>query len=256
MAKAKAAPKTGGGDGTVHIQPVQLEGATLRIIGTTPLFQNSMSEKVKQGLLVGSKKKTAAEKVQIKHDPISEFRNSMEMVPDGPTALGIRMTALKAAMCDAALETAGLTKASAQRLLFLPGDHATLWGVPMLRMDVTRSADMNRTPDVRTRAFLPTWAAELQVHYVTPQLNASAVATLLTNAGILIGVGDFRQQKGKGAYGAFRLFVDGQDDDLWDRITKAGGRAEQLAAIEDPQPADKETASLLDHWKAERQRRS
>ncbi len=248
-----AAKKTDTGV-AIQVVPVRQDYMDIRIIGVTPLFQNAMSEKVKQGLLVGGKRKTAAEKAAVKHDPIREFRNALEIVADGPTALGLRTTAIKSAMCTAALETEGMTKTSAQRLLFLPGDFAPLWGVPLLRMDVTRSADMARTPDVRTRAFLPRWAAEFRVYYVTPQLSPSAVATLLTNAGILVGVGDYRQEKGKGSYGAFRVYSEDQDE-VWEKIVSEGGRKQQLAAIDDPRPADKETESLLEFWKAEKARR-
>jgi hypothetical protein len=139
----------------IQIQPLKRGMCKLRIIGTTPLFQNRMSNKVKGMLLVGGSKKTRAEKLEIKHDPYQEFRDSAEILEGGPAALGLRVTALKAAMAMAVLETAGVTKASAQRLIFMPGDFTPLYGTPQLRMDVTRSADINKTPDIRTRAFLP-----------------------------------------------------------------------------------------------------
>src|SRR5262249_46836924 len=155
-----------------------------------------MAAKAKQQLLVGSRKKTAADKVHIKHDPLTEFRNSAEIVPDGPTALGLRIVAIKAAMCSAAIETAGISKASAPRLLFMPSDLTPLYGRPLLRMAVTRHADIKKTPDIRTRAFLPVWGAEFEIRFATPQLSFLSVSTLLQNAGVLIGVGDFRQEKG------------------------------------------------------------
>src|SRR3990167_1144981 len=136
--------------------PVLKQGsAKLRIIGLTPLFQNRMANKTMQTLLVGGRKKTKADRVEIKHDPLQEFRNAAEIVPNGPTALGLRVVAIKGAMCTAALETAGVTKTSAQRLLFMPGDHAALYGTPQLRLDPVKSADMNRTPDVRSRPYFP-----------------------------------------------------------------------------------------------------
>lgn len=240
----------------IEIQPVSVGTIKLRIIGTTPLFQNRMSAKVKQGLLVGGRKKTAAERVAIKHHPLEEYRNSAEIVKSGPTALGLRVVAIKKAMCDAAIETAGMKKAGAQRLLFMPGDHAPLYGTPKLRMDVTRSADIARTPDIRTRAFLPKWGAEVEIRYVKPQMSQHAVVTLLVNAGMLIGVGDFRQQKGAGAYGAFRVIGEGQPDDEWDDLVANHGRDAQLKALESPEYADEETAELMEFWNSERIRRA
>lgn len=240
----------------IQVQQVKLERIKVRIIGTTPLFQNRMSNKVKQQLLVGSKRKTAAEKAAIKHNPLQEYRDSAETLPDGPTALGMRVVAIKSAMCDAAIETAGLTKAGTQRLIFMPGDHVPLYGTPQLRMDVVRSADMNKTPDVRSRAYLPVWGCEVEVQYVRPQLSASAIVSLLVNAGVLIGLGDYRQQKGKGAFGSFRVIGEGEKDAEWDDLTKNHGRMKQLAALSQPQLADEETADLMSYYEEERARRA
>jgi hypothetical protein len=207
-------------------------------------------------LLVGGGKKTKAERVAIKHDPLAEFRNSAEQLADGPTALGLRVVAVKAAMCTAALETAGVTKTSAQRLIFMPGDHTPLYGVPQLRMDVVRSADINRTPDVRTRTFLPKWGAEITVHFITPQLSATGVATLLANAGILVGVGDFRQEKGKGAFGSFRVIGSDEDDSEWLELVGNHGRQAQVEALRDPEYANQETADLMAFYDSEVRRRA
>lgn len=240
----------------IQITPLKRGSVKLRIIGTQPLFQNRMANKVKEGLLVGTRKKTKAERQEIKHDPLSEFRNSAEIVTDGPTALGLRVVAVKAAMCTAALETAGITKTSAQRLLFMPGDFVPLYGTPQLRMDVVRSADINRTPDVRTRAFLPRWGAEIEINYIVPQLSVTGVVTLLCNAGVLIGVGDFRQEKGKGGFGSFRVLGEGEKDAEWDDLVKNHGRQSQEAALSDPEYADRDTADLMEFYTGEVKRRA
>jgi hypothetical protein len=242
----------------IKIPALQQGGATLRIIGTTPLLQNRMANKVKQVLLVGGRRKTAAERQDIKHHPLQEFRDSAEILqsyPEGPTALGLRVTAIKGAMCSAALETAGVTKTSAQRLIFMPGDYVDLYGTPQLRMDVVRSADINKTPDVRSRAYLPQWGAEVDIRYIMPQLSQHSVGTLLANAGVLIGVGDGRQEKGKLSFGCFRVIGDEQDDE-WDDLVKNHGRKQQLAALESPSYATPETKELIEFYESEIAKRS
>ena len=229
----------------------------LRIIGQTPMFQNRMAAKAKQQLLVGGRKKTAADRAMIKHHPVVEYRDSMERLPQGdPTLLGLRVVAFKAAMCTAALETAGITKTSAQRLLFMPGDIAPLYGTPMLRMDIVRSADINRTPDVRTRAFLPKWGAEVEVHHVLPQLPVSSVVTLACNAGVLVGLGDFRQEKGKGSFGSFRVISADEQDAEWDDLVENHGAEAQRRAIDEPEYADDDTAELMEYFFGEQARRA
>jgi hypothetical protein len=240
----------------ISVQPLKRASAKLRIIGTTPMFQNRMSEKMRQYFLTGGGKKTKAEKAGIKHDPLTEYRNSAEIVPGGPTALGLRVVAVKAAMINAALETPGLTKSSTQRLLFMPGDHVPLYGTPQLRLDIVRSADMAKTPDMRSRTFLPRWGAEIEVQFIIPQLSALSVVTLLCNAGVLIGLGDFRQEKGKGSFGCFRVIGDGEEDPEWDDLVANHGRAAQEAALEAPEYANDETADLMAFYEMETKRRA
>lgn len=240
----------------ITITPLRRGETRLRIVGQTPLFQNRMAAKVKGILLTGGRKKTKAERSEIKHDPLAEYRDSAEILPNGPTSLGLRVVAVKGAMCTAALETPGLTKKSAERLLFMPGDFTPLYGTPQLRMDVVRSADINRTPDIRTRCYLPRWGAEITIQYVVPQLSAVSVVSLLCNAGVLVGVGDFRQEKGKGAFGSFRVLGEGDDDPEWDDLVTSHARAAQEAALADPEYADTDTADLMAFWQAETRRRA
>lgn len=240
----------------IEIAPLQRATVKLRIIGETPLYQNRMAEKQRQILLVGGEKKTRAARASIKHDPPSEYRSSAEILTTGPTALGLKVTAVKGAMATAALETPGLTKTSTQRLLFMPGDFAPLYGTPQLKMDVVRSADINKTPDIRTRCFLPTWGAEITIQYIVPQLSMQSVVTLLCNAGVLIGVGDFRQEKGKGAYGSFRVISEDDDDPVWANLVKNHGRKAQEKALAKPEYADRDTADLMEFFFAETKRRA
>lgn len=240
----------------IQVQPLKRATVKLRIVGQTPLFQNRMAAKAKQQLLVGGRKKTKADRVEIKHSPLEEYRSSAEILPDGPTALGLRVIAVKAAMATAALETAGLTKTSAQRLIFMPGDFTPLYGTPQLRMDVVRSADINRTPDVRTRAFLPRWGAEIEIQYIIPQLSAQSVVSLLCNAGVLVGVGDYRQEKGKGAFGSFRVLGEGEKDAEWDELVANHGRQSQELALETPVYADRDTEELMEYFFGEVRRRA
>lgn len=243
--------------GTLHIDALKQGRVTLRMIGTTPLYFNAMSAKAKRTLLIGGGKKTAAEKKELKHDPEQEFRDSVYRQPSGPTLLGFPAPGVKGAMATAALETPGVTKTSVQRLIFLPQQRINIWGKPFLKMDVVRSADMNKTPDVRTRAFLPRWCAEVDIAFVTPTLSVHSVVSLLANAGVIVGIGDFRQEKGRGSYGTFAVAGDDLGDwsDYWSDMT-AEGRAVQEAAMAEPEFADEETEELMAMLDDERLRRA
>jgi len=244
--------------GTLQIDALKQGRVKLRLIGTTPMYMNSMSVKAKRDLLIGGGRKTAAQKKEIKHDPENEYRASAHKKSDGETLLCFPAPGIKSAMATAALETAGVTKSSVQRLIFLPEMKVQIWGKPYLKMDVVRSADMNKTPDIRSRCYLPRWVAEVQIAYTMPTLSAHSIVSLLANAGAIIGLGDFRQEKGRGSYGTFA--VTGADEmgewqEYWDEVTKEA-RAVQQAAMDDPEFADDDTIELMDILNDERARRA
>lgn len=238
----------------INIQRIKQGHLVARIIGTTPLYLNAMSAKARRSLLLGGGKKTAAEKVQIKHNPEQEFRDSCYKSQTGPTLICMPAPAVKSAMATAALVTPGMKKTDVQRLVFLPQQFIPIWGRPLLKMDVVRSADMNRTPDIRTRAFLAEWCSEVEIRFATPNLSAVGVVTLLANAGVVAGIGDFRQEKGRGSFGTFEPLMD-ESNEAFDTIKRIG-RADQQAALDEPEMADAETAELMEMVVGERLRRA
>jgi hypothetical protein len=116
---------------------------------------------------------------------------------------------------------------------------------------------MNKTPDIRTRAFLPEWCAEVDIAFVTPTLSVHSIVSLLSNAGVIVGIGDFRQEKGRGSYGTFTVAGDDLGDmaDVWARITSQG-RDVQAEAMSNPECADDETRELMALLRQERIRRA
>lgn len=224
--------------------------------GTTPLILNRLSEKAKHELLLPRGKKNAAEKAStLKHEPLAEFRAAPTRISDetAPTLLALPTTAFKGSMRSAALDMPGANKSQIGRLTYVPGEHIAVYGVPQVLCSVVRSADMNRTPDVRTRVILPEWACHVTVEFTQPILREQSVANLLAAAGITIGVGDWRPEKGSGTYGCFELV--GADDPDFARIVATGGRAAQAAAMDDPTAYDDETSELLAWFDVEVKRR-
>lgn len=222
------------------------------IVGTSPLILNRMSEKAKHELLMPKGRKSAIDKATtLKHMPIAEYRASAYTLKDEsrPMLLALLSTAFKGAIRSAALDMPGAKKAQIGRLTYIAGEFVGIYGLPKLFMSVTRSADMNRTPDVRTRAIVPEWACRITITYVQPLIRAQAVANLLAAAGITIGVGDWRPEKGAGSYGQFRI-VD-KDDADFKRIVKEGGRKAQIEALEHPVAYDDETTELLSWFEDE-----
>lgn len=236
----------------IAILPISQGEVTVAIIGTSPLIFNRMSEKVKPTLLLGGGRKTGADRAaNLKHNPPEEFRASVYRNSGEKclTRLAVPSPAFKGAMLTAALDMPGTKKTEIGRLVWVDGMQVDLYGIPKLLMSVVRSAGMDRVPDIRTRAIVPEWCCKITVRFVQPKLTAVAIANLLAAAGIVAGVGDFRQEKGKGSFGQFRL-ADADDADL-NRIISTGGRKAQDAALEKFEAYDDETAELLTWFSGE-----
>ena len=222
------------------------------IVGTSPYYFNRMSEKAKRTLLLGGRKKTDADKAaNLKHNPPEEYRDSVYRYADDnhATRLKVPCPAFKGVMTTAALVLPGTRKTEIGRLVWMPDRFLDFYGIPKLAMDVVRSSDIARTPDIRTRAILPRWACRVEVRFVTPNLNSKSIANLMAAGGIVAGVGDYRQEKGKGNFGQFRCC--NLDDPEYLDIVKNEGRKAQDAALHHYEAYDAETEELLSWFSAE-----
>jgi hypothetical protein len=236
------------------IEPIatDIESIELGILGISPYIHNRLAEKAKQELLYPKGPKNAAEKASTpKHDPVEEFRASPYRMSgdDAPTLLAAMASSFKGAMRTAALDLPGATGAQIGRLVTVEGHYIPFWGSVQLHMGITRSADINRTPDVRTRAISPEWGTIITVSFVRPLITKKTVLNLLSTGGRSAGVGDWRPQKGKGSFGQFRI-VNTDDPDLLEVMQL--GRSVQKEALEEAEPYDDESAELMTWYMSER----
>jgi len=241
--------------GEIIIERMNVGRADVWIKGLSPLIYNSMSNKVKEGMLTGSSRKSSAEKAaSLRHYPIAEYRDSVyRRDGNGATRLVFPAVAFKSAAVSAIrhIPNSGTNMTAMRQLMWVQGDMVDVYGVPKLHMAVTKQAGMTGAPDMRTRAILPEWCCCVRLQFVMPILNETTLARLLDAAGLVIGVGDFRQEKGKGNYGQFQIADRAECAD----IIEAGGMAAQDSALEDPECYDRETAELLAGYETERKRR-
>jgi hypothetical protein len=235
----------------VDFLKIEEASITFHIVGTTPLILNRMTAKARQQLL-GPQPKTSADRAaSLKHDPIAEFRDAPYRLrsDDAPTLLALLPTMFKQAMGTAALDTPGMAKSKILRLVRVDWDRIPVWGLPTVHMAVTRNSDINHTPDIRTRCVLEEWATELTLHYPPQLVRPQGLANLLHSAGIFSGICEWRQGRGSGSFGGFRIC--GANDPQYMHIRKHGGRAAQLEAMEHAEPFDEEAAELLDWFEDE-----
>ena len=255
MAKAKAvAVKAAAPDGEIQILEISKGIVQVCILGVSPLICNRMSEKARQSLIFPPVKLTPGQRqTNLKHDPLNEYRNSPYVNSgEGLTRIQLLASMFKGAMKTAALDLPGVAKSKIGRLVYVEGDRVEVYGTPQVMSAVTRSSDMNRTPDVRTRAILPRWACRISIAYVTPMINQKSVLNLLAAGGITAGIGDWRVEKGSGSYGQYKLVAPDNSEFL---SILEEGRAAQDQGLANPIAYDDETGDLLQWFNVEIDRR-
>jgi|SRR5262252_5230274 len=245
-----------GSAGVVEIGKIETTTRGYAILGKRPIILSRLSEKAKRELLAPVGKKNAAQKQSsLKHDPFDEFRASPYLLQEEsyPTYLAVMSSAFKGTMATAALDLPGSNKTQIGRLVWVEDTYTPLYGIPLLSMAAVRAANIQRTPDIRTRVIVNEWACQIVVTFVESLIKEQAIVNLLVAGGLTVGVGDWRPEKGKGTYGQFEV-VTPTNAKYCDIVAK-GGRAAQKAAMNTPVCADEETEELLFWWQSEVKRR-
>lgn len=247
-------PKAKEKDDTLVVTEVHRGAFEAVLLGTSPLLLHRLAEKARRELLLPPGRKTSADKAaNLKHNPLEEYRSSAIRLPTGPTLLGFKAAGVKGAIASAALDMPGsVSKAKIGRLVWVPGQHLPVYGRQQLFMTPVRMADMNRTPDIRTFAIVPQWAIPVPVTFAEPLLNPTIILNLLAAAGLCVGVGDGRPEKGKLDYGQFEVMsvAQAQADPTVQEIFSQSREA-QTEAMENPEFYDEETRELFTWFETE-----
>ena len=232
---------------TLEIEALSLDTAeiTFNVVGETPLIPHRFASKAWKELLLPSRRKNAAEKVMtLKHDPLKEYQECFYVNRDksAPTMFHLPTGMFHQALGRAAIDIPGVAKSETLRLVSVVTPTVFLYGVPMLGMDMVRQAGMTRAPDVRTRPYFNEWALSLTFRFVRGLITERQIAHLFGAAGLIVGVADWRGEKG-GSYGRFRLVEENDPDFL--RIREMGGRAAQEEAFVHPAFYDDQAQDLF-----------
>jgi hypothetical protein len=238
----------------IQIQPITMGRAGLWLLGGSTLIVHRYASKAWRELLMPSQKKNAAAKAaNLKHDPLEEFQQCLYLNrdPSEPTLLHFPAGAFSKAMASAALDLPGASKSQILRLVNLSSIQVNLYGLPSLGMSMVRNSDMKHTPDVRTRAYMKEWACFVEIEYVKSLIDQSQIFNLVGAAGLIVGIGDWRPQKG-GQYGKF-VNVSPDDPRLLEVLKQK--RKAQEAAFRSPTFFDQDSRDLYEWFTAEVTRR-
>jgi hypothetical protein len=199
----------------------------VRIVFVTPVLMHRWSQKAIVQMLG---KMAGQEMPRPPKDVTADFNESWYRNTEGKLAMPCRL--VKACIVEGAISTMGLvSKAELKRDLRVRGYTAPV-KMPAggeLEMD-TRIASNNGSPDIRSRAVVPT-ASSIDVVLDFPvSMSPDKVMAALTSAGASIGLCDWRPEKG-GEYGSFEVTKIWSEKKEIDRVLRECSVAEDTYEI-------------------------
>jgi hypothetical protein len=93
---------------------------------------------------------------------------------------------------------------------------------PEMREDMVRiGSGLNKTANLAYRGQFTTWAVRLTGKYNNTVLSSEALLFLIREAGLGIGIGEWRNER-KGIFGSFRL-ADMAEQEAWEKFAAGKG---------------------------------
>lgn len=211
MATAKATTKE------VSIPAINIQTATIKVVGDSPLIVHKWSEKAKKEILDKQMKKAKAKGHDAK-DPVRDFIDSLYWLQGEPeekteegfvqavqsgARFGFPSVAFKASAVSAGYR-AGVTKdkVSMNAAFHIDGEFVEIHGIPQMREDMVRVG--MGTADIRHRGEFPEWYAVFPVRYNAGAISLEQLINLFSLGGFACGIGEWRPEKG-GCYGMYHV---------------------------------------------------
>ena len=201
----------------IVIPAINIQTATIKVVGDSPLIVHKWSEKAKKEILDKQMKKAKTKGHDAK-DPVRDFIDSLYWLEGEPeekteegfakaiqngARFGFPAVAFKAAAVSAGFRS-GITpnKVSANAMFHIDGEFVEIQGIPEMREDMVRVG--MGTADIRYRGEFKQWCAVFRVKYNASAISLEQLANLFNLGGFACGLGEWRIEKG-GSNGAFHI---------------------------------------------------
>lgn len=177
---------------------MEIERATITLVGDSSLICHAWSQKVKQGML--RKQKKEAQQAKAAKDPEQDFKDSLYPFPGG--GYGHPTVAFKSAAVDACSHVLEITKVEARGAFHINGELLKIEGKPTMREDMVRVG--MGSADLRYRGEFKEWKTTFSIRFNKNVLSIEQIVLLFNTAGFAIGVGEWRPEK-NGSHGMFHV---------------------------------------------------
>ena len=202
---------------TVSIPAINIQYATITVVGDSPLIVHKWSEKAKKEILDKQMKKAKTKGHDAK-DPVRDFIDSLYWLEGEPVEkteegfakaiqngarFGFPSVAFKASAVAAGYRS-GVTKnlVSMYGAFHIDGEFVEINGVPDMREDMCKVG--MGVADIRYRGEFKEWSATFQVKYNASAISLEQLVNLFNLGGFACGLGEWRIEKG-GSYGAYHV---------------------------------------------------
>ena len=199
----------------IEIRPIQIQKATIHIVGDTPLIMHAWSEKAKREMLEKQMKATKTKSRDAKN-PVEDFIRSMYWLSPMPEEMtmdafeesvangarfGFPITAFKQAAISAAYRM-GWTKdkMSMRGAFFIDGDENQMLEIksdaPIMREDMVKVGGMSKTADIRYRGEFKTWEIPLRLKFNRDgKYTLEQILNMVNFGGFGVGIGEWRPER-------------------------------------------------------------
>lgn len=201
----------------VEIPAIDIQTATIKVVGDSALIVHKWSEKAKKEILDKQMKKAKTKGHDAK-DPVRDFIDSLYWLEGEPeekteegfaqaiqngARFGFPAVAFKAAAVAAGYRS-GVTKdkVSMNAAFHIDGEFVEINGIPEMREDMVRVG--MGTADIRYRGEFKEWNATFQVKYNASAISLEQMVNLFNLGGFACGLGEWRPERG-GAFGMFHV---------------------------------------------------
>lgn len=201
----------------VSIPAINIQYATISIVGDSPLIVHKWSEKAKKEILDKQMKKAKTKGHDAK-DPVRDFIESLYWLDGEPeekteegfaraiqngARFGFPSVAFKASAVAAGYRS-GVTKnlVSMYGAFHIDGEFVEIKGIPEMREDMVRVG--MGVADIRYRGEFKEWSATFQAKYNASAISLEQLVNLFNLGGFACGLGEWRPEKG-GAFGMYHV---------------------------------------------------
>lgn len=203
----------------LEIPQLKMEMAVIHVKGDTPLIVHKWSEKAKKEIRDKQMKKATTKKEA--KDPVADFIDTLywldgepeektteafEKAMENGARFGFPATGFKqCAIMGAYRLGADIKTTVAKAAIIIPCEYIEIKGKAVtMREDMVKVGGISKVADIRYRAQIEDWEADIPVKFCSSVMSLEQVVNLFNMGGFACGVGEWRNEK-NGIFGAFHV---------------------------------------------------